>query len=173
MAGSRRQGPLGRTGCANDKKAEELISIAKRPQPWSPEAVGQIVARHRQREGALLPVLHDIQDSFGYVPGEAIPIIAEELNLSRAEIFGAVSFYHDFREAPASKPVIKLCRAEACQARGVAMIAPLLEADGRVEIETVYCLGLCASGPSAMIGDRVFARLDETNASRLVDEAIA
>ena len=120
-----------------------------------------------------MPILHDIQELFGYVPAEAIAIIGEGLNLSRAEIHGAVSFYHDFRNEPTAKPVIKLCRAEACQARGVARIAPLLEGDARVTIETVYCLGLCASGPSAMIGDRVFARLDETNAARLVDEAMA
>jgi formate dehydrogenase subunit gamma len=149
-----------------------LTSIAKRPQPWSPEAVEEIVAKHRRREGALLPILHDIQDAFGHVPGGAIPIIAEGLNLSRADIFGAVSFYHDFKEEPATRPVIKLCRAEACQARGVAAIAPLLEQDGRVEIETVYCLGLCASGPSAMIGDRVFARLDAAKVGKLVEEAI-
>jgi formate dehydrogenase subunit gamma len=145
----------------------------KAREPWSPAAVEEIVGRHSRRDGALLPVLHDIQDAFGYVPPEAVPIIAEILNISRAEAYGTISFYHDFRQQPAEKPVVKLCRAEACQARGVERIAPLLEQDGRIEVEAVYCLGLCASGPSAMIGERVFARLDEGNIARLADEAVA
>ena len=102
-----------------------------------------------------------------------MPIIAEALNLSRAEVHGVVTFYHDFKSAPPDRPVVKLCRAEACQARGVDAIAPILEGDGRIAVETVYCLGLCASGPSAMIGDDVFARLDEAGARRLADKAAA
>jgi formate dehydrogenase subunit gamma len=149
-----------------------LTSTTTRSQPWSPEAVAEIATKHAHRKGALLPILHDIQHAFGHIPGEAIPIIAGILNMSRAEIFGAVSFYHDFKEAPEDRPVIKLCRAEACQARGVASIVPLLEQDGRVKIETVYCLGLCASGPSAMVGDKLFARLDKMTIGKLVEEAI-
>jgi formate dehydrogenase subunit gamma len=137
------------------------------------EQIEEIAARHSKRPGALLPILHDVQDAFGYIPSEAVPVIAGILNLSRAEVHGTISFYHDFRESPAAKPVVKLCRAEACKARGVEAIAPLLEQDGRVEVETVYCLGLCASGPSAMIGERVYARLSETNIGRLADEALA
>jgi formate dehydrogenase subunit gamma len=141
--------------------------------PWSAEATAEIVTRHSRRNGALLPVLHDIQESFGYVPADAVPIIAEILNISRAEIHGTISFYHDFRQQPVARPVVKLCRAEACQARGVERIAPLLESDGRIEVEAVYCLGLCASGPAAMIGERVFARLDDSTIARLADEATA
>lgn len=137
------------------------------------EQIEEIAVRHSKRQGALLPILHDIQDAFGFIPSEAVPVIAGILNLSRAEVHGTISFYHDFREHPAGKPVVKLCRAEACKARGVEAIAPLLEQDGRVEVETVYCLGLCASGPSAMIGERVFARLSEVNIARLADEALA
>jgi formate dehydrogenase subunit gamma len=148
------------------------ISVA-RPQTFSSEVVEAIVAKHSHREGALLPILHDIQHAFGYIPADAIPIIAAILNMSRAEVYGTVSFYHDFREEPAARPVVKLCRAEACQARGINRIASLLEQDGRIQVETVYCLGLCASGPSALIGDRVFARLDESNIARLADEALA
>lgn len=133
-------------------------------------ALFTILARHKDRPGALLPILHDVQDAFGHVPDAAVPIIAEALNLSRAEVHGVVTFYHDFRRTPATRPVVKLCRAEACQARGVDRIAPLFESDPRIETETVYCLGLCASGPSAMAGDEVFARLDEAAARRLIDK---
>ncbi len=132
-------------------------------------ALDRIIASHRDRAGALLPILHDVQDAFGHVPDEAVPVIAEALNLSRAEVHGVVTFYHDFRREPATRPVIKLCRAEACQARGVERIAPLFEQDPRIETETVYCLGLCASGPSAMAGEEVFARLDEAAARRLIE----
>jgi formate dehydrogenase subunit gamma len=128
----------------------------------------EILARHAGRDGALLPILHDVQDQFGCVPPEAVPPIAETLNLSRAEVHGTISFYHDFRREPATKPVIKLCRAEACQARGMERLVPLFENDPSIEVETVYCLGLCASGPSAMVGDEVHARLDEEKARRLI-----
>ena len=132
-----------------------------------------ILRRHAGRPGALLPILNDVQAAFGHVPAAAVPIIAQALNLSRAEVHGVVTFYHDLKAAPADKPVIKLCRAEACQARGVQRIAGLFENDARIEVETVYCLGLCASGPAAMVGDRVFARLDEGAVRRLIDESVA
>ena len=140
-----------------------------------PEAVARgvaaIVARHEAREGALLPILNDIQAELGHVPAGAIPIVAESLNLSRAEVHGVVSFYHDLKREPPDRPVVKLCRAEACQARGAERIAHLFEGDPRIAVETVFCLGLCASGPSAMVGDRVFGRIDEARARRLIEEA--
>jgi formate dehydrogenase subunit gamma len=142
-----------------------------RSRPWTAQETGEIARRHGARPGALLPILNDIQAAFGHVPAEAVPIVAEALNLSRAEVHGVVTFYHDLKAARPDKPVVKLCRAEACQARGVERIAPLFEGDGRIAVETVYCLGLCASGPAAMVGDRVFARLDEGAARRLIDEA--
>lgn len=135
--------------------------------------MGELIARHVTRKGALLPILHDAQILFGHIPAEAVPVIADGLNLSRADVHGVVTFYHDFKNQPEDKPVVKLCRAEACQARGVEALAPLFEKDGRVAVETVYCLGLCASGPSAMVGDRVVARLDEARARRLIDEVAA
>jgi len=134
------------------------------------EQIAEILRRHDGRDGALLPILNDVQAALGHIPADAVPIIAEALNLSRAEVHGVVTFYHDLRQAPAERPVIKLCRAEACQARGVDALAPVFEADDRIEVETVYCLGLCASGPSAMVGDRVFARLDAAAARALVGE---
>jgi formate dehydrogenase subunit gamma len=118
----------------------------------------------------LLPILHEIQHAFGHVPAEAVRPISSALNISRAEVHGAISFYHDFRREPAAKPVIKLCRAEACQARGIELLAPLFEDDPRIEVETVYCLGLCASGPNAMVGAEVHARLDEEKARQLIDK---
>jgi formate dehydrogenase subunit gamma len=138
---------------------------------WTAEEMDGILRRHAGRKGALLPILNDIQAAFGHVPAAAVPIIAETLNLSRAEVHGVVTFYHDLKPVPAQRPVIKLCRAEACQARGVARLAPLFEGDARIQVETVYCLGLCASGPAAMVGERVFARLDEASARRLIDGA--
>lgn len=137
------------------------------------DALEEILTSHAGQRGALLPILHAVQKALGHVPADAVAPIAEALNLSRAEVHGVISFYHDFRREPASRPVIRLCRAEACQARGAERIAPLIEADPRVEVDTVYCLGLCATGPSAMIGSDVFARLDEAKARRLVDQVAA
>ena len=139
------------------------------PEPWTAAEAEQIVRRHAGRKGALLPNLNDFQAAFGHVPDGVVPIVAEALNLSRAEVHGVVTFYHDLKRAPRDRPVVKLCRAEACQARGVDRIAPLFEQDGRIHVETVYCLGLCASGPAAMVGDRVHGRLDDEGAKRLID----
>lgn len=130
--------------------------------------LASILVRHHGRQGALLPILHDVQEAYGFIPAEAVLPIAEALNLSRAEVHGVITFYHDFRQAPAQKPVVKLCRAEACQARGVDRIASLFEEDRRITLEPIYCLGLCASGPCAMVGDRLFARLDEKASRRLL-----
>jgi formate dehydrogenase subunit gamma len=135
------------------------------------QVLHEIIARHAGQRGPLLPILHDVQDAFGCVPAETVPVIAKALNLSRAEVHGTISFYHDFRSEPAAKPVVKLCRAEACQARGVEQLAPLFDADQRIETETVYCLGLCASGPNAMVGTDVFARLDADKVRKLIDQA--
>ena len=131
-----------------------------------------ILADHAGREGALLPILHDIQAAIGHVPEGAIAAIAHALNLSRAEVHGVISFYHDFHPAPRTRPVIKLCRAESCQARGVEALVAGLAAETRVSIETVYCLGLCTVGPNAMIGDALHARLDAARLADLV-EALA
>ncbi len=140
---------------------------------WSEPAAEAIVLRHARTDGALLPILHELQAAFGYIDAAAIPLVADALNLSSAEVHGVVSFYHDFRERPAERPVVKLCRAEACQARGVEALVPRAEADARVTVEPVYCLGLCASGPAAMVGDRVVARLDAAALDRLLDEVAA
>ncbi|HTU13140.1 MAG TPA: NAD(P)H-dependent oxidoreductase subunit E, partial [Allosphingosinicella sp.] len=107
------------------------------------EQIAEILRRHEGRKGALLPILNDVQAALGHVPTGAVPLLAEALNLSRADVHGVVTFYHDYKRVPADRPVVKLCRAEACQARGVDALAPLFETDERIEVETVYCLGLC------------------------------
>jgi formate dehydrogenase subunit gamma len=129
-----------------------------------------ILARHAEREGPLLPILHDVQAEFGFVSEDTIQAIALALNLSRAEVSGVVSFYHDFKRTAETRPVIKLCRAEACQARGSEPLAAFAErvAGDRVKVATVYCLGLCSIGPSAMVGEDIYARLDETKVSELI-----
>lgn len=138
----------------------------------TPDELARIIAAHQTREGPLLPILHDVQAAFGHVSEAAIRTIAQALNLSRAEVHGVVSFYHDFHAEPDDRPVIKLCRAESCQARGVEAVAAALPAQGRVKIETVYCLGLCSVGPNAMVGSTVHARLDAARLGALV-EALA
>lgn len=122
--------------------------------------VADIVARHAGREGPLLPILHDVQSEHGHVGEDAIRIIAHALNLTRAEVHGVVSFYHDFKAEPERHPVIRLCRAEACQARGADDLFAAFPAEGAAKLEPVYCLGLCAVGPAAMVGKTLHARLD-------------
>ncbi|MBB3915733.1 formate dehydrogenase subunit gamma [Rhizobium fabae] len=141
-----------------------------------------IVADLRFLEGPLLPILHGVQAEFGYVPQEALPVIAEELNLSRAEVHGVMTFYHDYRDHPAGRHVLKLCRAEACQSMGGDAVAERVKKllgidfhqttlDGSVTLEPVYCLGLCACAPSAMLDGEVYGRVDDQTAAELVAEA--
>lgn len=135
--------------------------------------VAEIVAEHEGREGPLLPILHDVQAELGCIDAEAEAAIAGALNLSRAEVHGVASFYHDFTAKPDPRPEVQLCRAEACQARGVeALISAARDAAGeRVRLKTVYCLGLCSAGPAARVGDSVHARLDEAALVRLIEAA--
>jgi len=140
------------------------------PEPWSTARGQQVAERHAATEGGLLPTLHELQAVFGFIPDEAVRLLAQTFNLSRAEVHGVVSFYHDFRREPAGRHVIKLCQAEACQSLGSrALTAHACErlgiamgdttADGRVTLEPIYCLGLCATAPSAMIDGRVLGRV--------------
>ncbi|MBX5158418.1 MULTISPECIES: formate dehydrogenase subunit gamma [unclassified Rhizobium] len=141
-----------------------------------------IIADLRFLEGPLLPILHQVQEEFGYVPPEALPVIAEELNLSRAEVHGVMTFYHDYRDHPTGRHVLKLCRAEACQSMGGDALAERLKTllgidfhqttlDGAVTLEPVYCLGLCACAPAAMLDGEVYGRIDDQLAAELVAEA--
>jgi len=134
-------------------------------------SVADILAEHEGREGSLLPILHDVQKIFGHVSEDAMREIAHALNLTRAEVYGVVSFYHDFRKESESRPVIKLCRAEACKARGVEALISQADNQTRVRIEAVYCLGLCSVGPAAMIGNQVYARLNQERLVSLMETA--
>jgi formate dehydrogenase subunit gamma len=134
-------------------------------------------ARYSDRPEALLEILHDVQDHLGYIPKDTLPVIAERLNISRADIHGVVTFYKDFRQQPPGKHVVKLCRAEACQSMGSERLAAEAEralgtkfgetaSDGSVTLEVVYCLGNCALAPSAMIDDQVMGRVDISKLKR-------
>lgn len=146
------------------------------PAPTADE-IRDVVTPLTALEGPLLPMLHAIQAEWGHVPQAAVPVLADVLNLGRAEVHGVISFYHDFRDHPAGRHILKICRAEACQSMGgAAMAAGVLDrlgvdwhgttADGAVTVEPVYCLGLCACGPAAMLDGQLMGRVD---GDRLVD----
>jgi formate dehydrogenase subunit gamma len=145
------------------------------------DAVSGIVARLKDTPGALLPILHAVQDALGFVPAAAVPVIAEALNLSRAEVHGVISFYHYFRETPPGRHTVHLCRAEACQSMG----ARALEAhakrslgvdfhettgNGAFSLEPVYCLGNCASSPAVMIDRELYGRVTPEGLDDLLSE---
>jgi formate dehydrogenase subunit gamma len=143
---------------------------------------GVIIEAMKSMEGPLLPILHGIQEEFGYVPQDTLPLIAKALNLSRAEVHGVMTFYHDYRDHPAGRHVLKLCRAEACQSMGGDQLAERIKRllgidfhqttlDGSVTLEPVYCLGLCACAPAAMLDGELHGRLDDEGAEDLVKEA--
>jgi formate dehydrogenase subunit gamma len=122
----------------------------------------EIIAAHLHLEGPLLPILHAVQAEWGFVPQEAHPVIARALNVTEAEVYGVVTFYHDFRTAPPPAHVVKVCRAEACQAQGGRELESALKARfaGRadVAVEAIYCLGLCACGPAVMVDGVLIGR---------------
>ncbi|AZT84797.1 formate dehydrogenase subunit gamma [Marinobacter sp. NP-4(2019)] len=143
--------------------------------------ITQLIEQHQHLPGALLPLLHAVQQAFGYIPPTTVPAIAEALALSRAEVHGVISFYHGFRSQPCGRNVLQICCAEACQARGSRQLAAHTRqqlgvdfhqttADGEITLEPVYCLGNCATGPSVRIGDRVLGRVDAATMDRLLDE---
>ena len=140
-----------------------------------------VVAEHRHLEGPLLPILHAVQAEFGFVPRDSLPVIASALNISNAEAHGVATFYHDYRSQPAGRHVLKLCQAEACQSMGADTIAALVKAalgigfhetasDGSVTLEPVYCLGLCACAPAAMLDGEVLGRVDQDAIDEIVAE---
>ena len=144
-------------------------------------AVARLVENFGDEQSALLPMLHALQDEFGYIDDLMVPAIASALNLSRADVHGVVTFYHDFRHQPPSQHRVRLCRAESCQARGAAAIERMAterlglrmgetSPDGRVTLDAVYCLGLCATGPNAMIDDVPVSRIDPVTLDRLLEE---
>lgn len=145
------------------------------------ERTRAIVSHLRSLEGPLLPILHEVQDEFGYVPQEALPVIAHELNLSRAEVHGVVSFYHYFRRHAPGRHVVQVCRAEACQAMNCesteAHAKQVLgvdyhgtSADGQFTLEAAYCLGNCAAGPSVMIDNKLYGRVTPERFEQILND---
>ena len=145
------------------------------------EFIDAWVARHSATRDQLLPLLHAIQEEAGYIDDACVPAVAKALNLSRADVHGVITFYHDYRRVPAGRHVVKLCRAESCQARGgVAIEAAAAQhlgvamgetrTDGQVSLEPVYCLGLCACAPAAMLDGEVIGRLDADKIDEIVQE---
>jgi formate dehydrogenase subunit gamma len=151
------------------------------PVTPSEERVREIIADHSAVEGPLLPIFHALMAEYGHVPQLAIPVIAEVLNIGRAEVHGTMSFYHDFREEPAGRHVVKLCRAEACQAAGSERVADHAREklgvdwhettrDGAVTLEPVFCLGLCACGPAAMVDGKVVGLVTKKRFDKIIAE---
>jgi formate dehydrogenase subunit gamma len=146
----------------------------------APDAVAAILTRLRGMPGALLPILHAVQDELGCIPPDAVPAIAAALNLSRAEVHGVITFYPHFRSEPGGRHTLEVCRAESCQAMGGESLADhartrlgcdfhAVSADGAFSLEPVYCLGLCAQSPAVMIDGRPHARVTQTKLDRLID----
>jgi formate dehydrogenase subunit gamma len=149
---------------------------------WDERRGDEIIASHVQEEGATLPILHALQQVFGHVPRQSVPMVATALNLTRAELHGIVTFYHDFRETPPGTHVLRLCRAEACQSMGADGLAAEARQqlqvdwgetspDGRVTLEPVFCLGLCACAPAAMLDGKLYGGLNRTRLGALLDRA--
>lgn len=154
----------------------------KRSIAWNRDIARAVVDDHKDRPGAMLPILHGLQETFGYIDKEAVPLVADALNVSGAEVHGVVTFYHDFHTAPPAAHVLKLCRAEACQAVGGEGLAARaheklgvsfgkVTADGRIGLEPVYCLGLCSVAPSAMFDGRLIGRLDTAKLDAILAES--
>lgn len=132
--------------------------------------VRNVLQQHADEPGGLLPILHGVQEALGYIPADAVPVIAKGLNLSRAEVHGVIKYYHHFRSQPAGRTVVQVCRAESCQACGADALMAHAERvlgcashhtspDGAYTLEPVYCLGMCALSPAIMVGDRLYARV--------------
>ena len=148
------------------------------PTPWNEAEARALIEARRATPGAMLPILHELQDRFGYIDAAAIPLIADALNVSKAETLGVVSFYHDFRREPVDGAVLKLCRAESCQALGCEdLVAHLKQAHGvevdspalgALHVETVYCLGHCALSPAALLDGEPLGRLDREKLDAIV-----
>lgn len=146
--------------------------------PWQPEIAKALIAERRTMPGALIPILHALQDRFGYIDKAAVPLLAEALNLTRAEVHGVITFYHDFRAAPPGRHVVKVCRAESCQSMGCdALIAHIEKRvgaglkhtapDGSVTLEPVYCLGNCALSPALLWNDELHGKMTAEKFDRL------
>jgi formate dehydrogenase subunit gamma len=159
------------------------MAAASEPDPSWSTVVDQALERHTETPGALLPIFHAIQDQLGYVPPESLERIARALNLSRAEVHGVLSFYHDFRTSQPGRHVVRICRAEACQSMGAEALAEHAESrlgvafkktrsDGAVTLESVYCLGNCACAPSMLVDGRLYGRVAKERFDAILQETL-
>ncbi len=149
--------------------------------PWHPETAGAIIDELKSKPGALLPILHALQDRFGHIPSDAVALIARALQTTRAEVHGVISFYHHFRTEQPGRHVVEICRAEACQAQGSRALEAHAKAtlgleysetseDRTVTLEPVYCLGNCSCGPSVRVGDDIHAFVTPESFDELIDD---
>ncbi|WP_235015454.1 formate dehydrogenase subunit gamma [Oceanicoccus sp. KOV_DT_Chl] len=149
--------------------------------PFDAGVVSTIVNQHITMPGALLPILHALQNEIGFIPAGAVPIIADGLNLSRAEVHGVISFYHYFKTQPVGRHTVQICRAESCQAMGSRQLEQHAKsqlnidyhqttADGEFYLEPVYCLGNCACSPSMRVGDAVYSHVSASSFDAIIDE---
>ncbi|HZA12632.1 formate dehydrogenase subunit gamma [Mycobacterium sp.] len=168
------------TGAAS---ATTATSAATATTAATEAVVRDLAAAHRDQRGALLPILHAVQEALGCVPPEAIPVLADELNLSRADVHGVVTFYHDFRSRPAGRTTVRVCRAEACQAVGARRLVAYLRdnygmslgetsPNGALTVEQVFCLGNCALGPAVQVNGQLHGRVDESRLASIIDGAV-
>lgn len=143
--------------------------------------VREIAAGLKDKPGALLPILHEVQNALGYIPAESVPEIASMLNLSRADVHGVISFYHYFRDTPPGRHTVHLCRAESCQAMGSKHLEAHVKsklgidfhettADGKFSLEPVYCLGNCACSPAMQIGEEIYGRVSAESFDSVINE---
>lgn len=168
-----------------NKQSDETVAMrhpgTATTEDWSPELIQQIIDAHKDKPGAMLPILHAIQDRIGYIPEAAVPIIAESMRQTRAEVHGIISFYHHFRTHPVGSHVVHVCRAEACQAVGGRQLEAHIRQtlgtdyhqtsrDNEFTLEPVYCLGNCACGPNIRIDDDIHGRVTADKFDRLVNQ---
>ena len=146
------------------------MTAAATASPYDPRVVERVIAERRHLDGALMPILHGVQDALGWVPADAVPRIAEALNLSRAEVHGVISYYHHFRQSPSKGPVLQVCRAEACRSVGGEALLQQAQAAGGCSVEPVYCLGLCAMSPAVMLQGQPHARMTPARLADLLSD---
>lgn len=172
--------PASRRDAGADAQSPQLDSARRAFSQSELAQIHEIIGRHATEPGGLLPALHELQDTLGYLPASLLGDIAEGFNISRAEVHGVISFYPDFRTQPTGRHVLRLCRAEACQAMGGDTLAQHARQrlacdfhdttpDGAVTLEPVYCLGLCAQSPAGMLDGQPYARLTPATLDRLLE----
>jgi NADH:ubiquinone oxidoreductase subunit E len=139
--------------------------------PYDRDAVARVIAERRHLDGPLMPVLHGVQDELGWIPSEAVSDIAQALDLSRAEVHGVITYYHHFRQQPAHRPILQVCRAESCRSVGGEALLAQAQAAHACDVEAVYCLGLCAQSPAVMLQGRPHARVTPAKLDELLASA--